>query len=192
MRVVRPGEVDALRAVCERWGLSAEVVGTLRAGGELTVRWGDRVLAKVPARALADEGPVYERPIERPKWLDRLREDDLSTAPLPGCRSTRPSWRCWARPTWPPNGGPSSSTTPWSRARPWPAGADAAVIRLEGTLRAVAGRLDGRQRTGAGQLDPYLGGAHAGCAESARNVASVGPAPGHADCLNSATRRTPR
>ena len=182
LAVVRPGEVNALRAVCERWGLSAEVVGTLRTGGELTVRRGDRVLAKVPARALADEGPVYERPIERPKWLDRLREDDLSTAPLPvpideaflavlGAPDV--AAKRWAFEQY------DSLVQGQTLAGP---GADAAVIRLEGTLRAVAASTDGNGRYG--QLDPYLGGAHA-VAESARNVASVGALPlAITNCLN--------
>src|SRR5207247_10258201 len=53
-------------------------------------------------------------------------------------------------------------------------GADAAVIRLEGSVRAVAVSTDGNGRYG--HLDPYLGGAHA-VAEAARNVAAVAPPP---------------
>jgi phosphoribosylformylglycinamidine synthase len=61
-------------------------------------------------------------------------------------------------------------------------GADAAVIRIEGTLRAVAVSSDGNGRYG--RLDPYLGAAHA-VAESARNVAAVGARPvAITNCLN--------
>ena len=61
-------------------------------------------------------------------------------------------------------------------------GGDAAVIRLEGTLKAVAVSSDGNGRYGF--LDPYLGGAHA-VAESARNVACTGATPlAITNCLN--------
>jgi phosphoribosylformylglycinamidine synthase len=61
-------------------------------------------------------------------------------------------------------------------------GADAAVIRLEGTIRAIAVSTDGNGRYG--RLDPYLAGAHA-VAEAARNVATVGARPlAVTNCLN--------
>jgi phosphoribosylformylglycinamidine synthase len=61
-------------------------------------------------------------------------------------------------------------------------GTDAAVVRIEGTLRAIAASSDGNGRYG--QLDPFLGGAHA-VAEAARNVAAVGAKPiAMTNCLN--------
>src|SRR5438876_3079494 len=61
-------------------------------------------------------------------------------------------------------------------------GSDAAVIRLEGSVKAVAVSTDGNGRYG--YLDPYLGGVHA-VAEAARNVATVGARPLAAtNCLN--------
>ena len=61
-------------------------------------------------------------------------------------------------------------------------GADAAVVRIEGTLKAVAVSTDGNGRYA--HLDPYLGGAHA-VAEAARNVAAVGARPlAVTNCLN--------
>jgi phosphoribosylformylglycinamidine synthase len=61
-------------------------------------------------------------------------------------------------------------------------GGDAAVIRLEGTVKAVAVSADGNGRYA--HLDPYLGGIHA-VAEAARNVAAVGARPlAITNCLN--------
>ena len=63
-----------------------------------------------------------------------------------------------------------------------PPGADAALVRIEGTLKAIALSTDGKGRFGA--LDPYLGAAHA-VAESARNVACAGATPlAITNCLN--------
>jgi phosphoribosylformylglycinamidine (FGAM) synthase-like enzyme len=62
------------------------------------------------------------------------------------------------------------------------AGGDAALVRIEGTLKALAVATDGKGRYGA--LDPYVGAAHA-VAESARNVACTGATPlAITNCLN--------
>ncbi|HZD18744.1 MAG TPA: AIR synthase related protein, partial [Actinomycetota bacterium] len=61
-------------------------------------------------------------------------------------------------------------------------GGDAALVRIEGTLRALALATDGKGRFGS--LDPYLGAAHA-VAEAARNVACTGATPlAVTNCLN--------
>jgi phosphoribosylformylglycinamidine synthase len=61
-------------------------------------------------------------------------------------------------------------------------GGDAALIRIEGTMKALALSSDGKGRFGV--LDPYLGAAHA-VAESARNVACTGATPlAITNCLN--------
>jgi phosphoribosylformylglycinamidine synthase len=63
-----------------------------------------------------------------------------------------------------------------------PPGSDAALVRIEGTLKALALSTDGKGRFGA--LDPYLGAAHA-VAEAARNVACTGATPlAITNCLN--------
>jgi phosphoribosylformylglycinamidine synthase II len=182
LAIVRPRDLGDVRQVCERWGLSAARVGRLRGGGQLFVRHGDEVVARVPARALADEGPVYQRPMERPSWLARLREDDPAAASAPA--SLEDAFYTVL-------GSPGVASKRWAFEQydslvqggtVMGPGADAAVIRLEGTIRAVALSTDGNGRYG--HLDPYLAGAHA-VAESARNVASVGGRPlALTNCLN--------
>jgi phosphoribosylformylglycinamidine synthase II len=182
LAVVRPELVPQVQEVCARWGLPARVVGKLRRGGTVRVRWGGRVVAEVPARALADEAPVYRRPMERPAVLDRIREDDPAAAPPP--RSLEEAFLAVL-------GSPGVASVRWVYEQyDWLVqggtvvgpGADAAVIRVEGTVRAVALATDGNGRYGF--LDPYLGAAHA-VAEAARNVAAVGARPlAVTDCLN--------
>ncbi len=182
LAIVRPDDVAAVRDVCTKWGLSARAVGKLRAGGQMFVRHGGRVVAQVPAKALADEGPTYDRPASAPSWLVRVREDDpaihrlpvpleeafYSVLGAPGIASKR-----WVYEQY------DSLVQGGTVLGP---GADAAVIRLEGTIRAMALSTDGNGRFGA--LDPYLCGAHA-VAEAARNVATVGARPlAITNCLN--------
>jgi phosphoribosylformylglycinamidine synthase subunit PurL len=182
LAVVRPANVDAVREVCTRWGLTASSIGRLKRGGALKVRHHGQQVAEVPAVALVDEGPEYRRAMERPRWLDRIREDD--PARITPAVSLEDAFFAVL-------GSPSIASKRWVweqydsmvQGRSVAAsGPDAAVIRLEGTLRAVAASSDGNGRYG--HLDPYLGGALA-VAEAARNVAAVGAKPiAMTNCLN--------
>ena len=168
LAIVRPEDVEAARAVCRKWGLEASAVATFTEGETLTVRRGGEVVASIPAPSLADEGPEYDRAARRPDWLDALRADDPAAAPPPAhleeaflavLGSPNVAAKRWAFEQY------DSIVQGQTVVGP---GADAAVIRIEGTLRAVAVSSDGNGRYG--RLDPYLGAAHA-VAESARNVA---------------------
>jgi phosphoribosylformylglycinamidine synthase len=189
LAVVHPADLSAARAVCQRWGLTASEVGRLRTGGRLTVRHADVAVADVPAAALADEGPQYRRPSTRPHWLDRIREDDPVRAPLPVSMedaflavlgSPNVAAKRWVFEQYDSLVGGQTVQGP---------GADAAVVRLEGTLKGVAVASDGNGRYGF--LDPFLAGAHA-VAEAARNVAVVGARPlAITNCLNFANPERP-
>ncbi len=182
LAVVRPDRVPDVERVCARWGLAASRVGTLRRGQGLRVTSAGNLLADVPPPALADEGPEYHRPASRPDWLDALREDDPIRRPPPA--SLEEAFLAVL-------GSPNVASKRWAFEQYdqlvqgqtlVPPGGDAAVIRLEGTLKAVAVASDGNGRYGF--LDPYLGGAHA-VAEAARNVACTGARPlAITNCLN--------
>ena len=182
LAVVAPDRVDEVRAVCERWGLPAVVVGRLVDGGALRVRMRGATVAEVSARSLADEGPEYARPREPPEAQDDLLNDDptfatVTTSPedafvtvlsSPNIAGKRWVWEQY------------DSIVQGGTVRG--PGGDAALVRIEGTLRALALSSDGKGRFGL--LDPYLGAAHA-VAESARNVACTGATPlAITNCLN--------
>ena len=182
LAVVDPSRLDEVRGVCEKWGLTSAVVGTLVDGGRLAVRMGGAIVADVPARSLSDDGPAYERRRERPAGRHEILEDDPTFAPV----DTDPRDAFLAVLS-----SPNVASKRWAfeqydqlvqGATVAPPGSDAAVIRIEGTLRALALSCDGNGRFG--HLDPYLGAAHA-VAEAARNVAVVGATPlAITNCMN--------
>jgi phosphoribosylformylglycinamidine synthase II len=182
LALVAPERLDEARAVCARWGLASAVVGRLVAGGGLRVSLGGAVVAEVPARSLADDGPEYDRPVSRPPEREDLIEDDPTFATIrtspgdalvrvlasPNVASKR--W-VWEQYDWIVQGGTVRGP-----------GSDAAVVRIEGGLKALALSSDGKGRFCA--LDPYLGAAHS-VAEAARNVAATGARPlAITNCLN--------
>jgi phosphoribosylformylglycinamidine synthase II len=182
LAVVRPEDLDGVERVCRKWGLAGAVIGRVTADGRVRARLGGRVVAEVPARSLAEEGPEYRRPMEPPRELGDLLEDDptYATPPVgPGEALIRLL------------GAPNVASKRWvfeqydsvvggnTVAGP---GGDAAIVRLEGSLKAVALSTDCNGRYGL--LDPFLGAGHA-VAEAARNVACVGARPlAVTNCLN--------
>jgi phosphoribosylformylglycinamidine synthase len=87
LAIITPENLSAVSALCDKWEVRASVVGRVVAPtprgdgtsqGMLRIRQGfeGEVLAEVPASALADEAPLYDRPRERPATLDGVRGDD--------------------------------------------------------------------------------------------------------------------
>jgi len=182
LAIVDPSRLDEVRATCARWGLGSAVVGRLVSGGDLRVTMGGTTVAEVPARSLAEDAPAYTRPVAAPREPDDPLADDptfaaVTAEPLdalvalmssPNIASKRWIWEQY-----------DSLVQGQTVAGP---GADAALVRIEGTLRALALTSDGTGRFGI--LDPYLGAAHA-VAEAARNVACTGATPlAITNCLN--------
>ena len=179
LAIVHPSKLDAVRAVCERWGLRIAVIGELVGGGGLEVRMGGTPVASVPARALADDGPEYDRPAQAPPEVadddptyERF-EGDLRDAFFRVLTSPNVASKRWAFEQYDRYVQGQTVEGPES---------DAAVIRVPGTLKGLALSTDGKGRYGS--LDPALGAMHA-VAEAARNVAVTGARPlAITNCLN--------
>ncbi len=72
MAVVRPEHVDQFLDICARWDVLATVVGEVTDTGRLHIDWRGQRVVDVDPRTVAHEGPVYERPFQRPWWLDEV------------------------------------------------------------------------------------------------------------------------
>ncbi len=179
LAIVHPSKLPAVTAVCERWGLATAVIATLEAGGTLTVTLGGDVVAEVPARSLTDDAPEYDRPRRAPAAPGGEDptfapfDGDLAEALMTVLCSPNVASKRWVFEQY--DSLVQGQTVAGS-------GSDAAVVRVPGTLKAMALSADGKGRFGV--LDPYLGAAHA-VAEAARNVAVTGARPlAITNCLN--------
>jgi len=183
LAIVAPVRLEDVRDVCGKWGLASAVVGRLvDDGGTLDVRANGQRVAAIPARSLTDDAPVYTRAMSPPAGHDDLGEDDPTFASVP-TSPTDALLRILSSPN------VASKRWVWEQydsivqgGTVLGPGGDAALIRVEGTMKALALSTDGKGRFGA--LDPYLGAAHA-VAEAARNVACTGATPlAITNCLN--------
>jgi phosphoribosylformylglycinamidine synthase II len=171
--------------VFHKWGLDAVEIGRVTDDGKLRVLHHGRVAAEIPAHAIAEEGPKYERPIAEPVGAgEERRSGRLFEFAAEGTDLTRNFERLLASPTiaskaWITEQYDSMVRT---NTRVGPGAGDAAVLRLKETKRAIALKTDGNGRWC--YLAPRLGAMHA-VAEAARNVACTGARPIAAtNCLN--------
>ncbi len=90
LAIITPDNLPAVQALCAKWEVRASVVGRVvepavgpdgTARAMLRIRDGfeGEILANVPASALADEAPLYDRPRMRPAALDAILADDPTT-----------------------------------------------------------------------------------------------------------------
>jgi phosphoribosylformylglycinamidine synthase len=186
--IVDPAKLDAVLAVAQKWGLLATALGEVTEGpaGRLVISWRGKTVVDVPPGSLADDGPVYARPMREPNDRFLLQADRAETLPRPrtGDDLRETLLRLAASPnlcdkTW--------VTEQYDRyvlgntvlAQP----EDAGVVRIdEESGLGIAISVDGNGRFT--RLDPYQG-AKLALAESYRNVAVTGAVPvAVTDCLN--------
>ncbi len=170
--------------VFQKWGLDAMEIGRVTDDGQLRVLNHGAVAADIPAHAIAEQGPVYQRPIAAPHPRQAKRAVCSCDFAPRGTDLTENFRRLLASPTiaskqWITEQYDSMVRT---NTRVGPGAGDAAVLRLKETKRALALSTDGNGRWC--YLSPRIGAMHA-VAEAARNVACTGARPIAAtNCLN--------
>ncbi|WP_456286399.1 phosphoribosylformylglycinamidine synthase subunit PurL [Microbacterium sp. JZ70] len=193
MAIVAPEKLDAFLAVTSKWDVETSVLGEVTGDGRLVITWDGETIVDVDPSTVAVDGPVYERPVAYPTWIDALQEDSASALPRP----TEPEaireqfTRLVAS--------PNLADTSWitnqydyyvlgNTALSFPD--DAGMIRVDeesGLGFSIATDANGRYC----QLDPYAG-AQLALAEAYRNVAVTGATPtAVTDCLNFGSPENP-
>jgi len=182
LMVAKAGKEEECIAICRKWDLDVAVVGKVTADGMLRVLDQGRVVAEIPAKALADDGPRYERPYAPPAYQDMLTNlnydsiadvKDANAALLSLLSSPTIASKRWVYEQY------DHMVRTNTVVRP---GSDAAVVRIKGTRKAVAMTVDCNGRYCL--LHPYEG-ARLAVAEAARNLVCSGAEPiGLTDCLN--------
>ena len=178
--IARAGREDEVLEIFRRWDLDAVVIGRVTDDGLLRVFEGEEEVAALPVDSLTEGGPLYDRPwvvpeVSRPAdppvpgigidpgeaLLQLMRHPELA--------SRRPIFEQYDHMVG------INTVVP-------PGAADAAVLRIKGSHRAIACVTDGNGY--ACSLDPRRG-AELTVAEAYRNLCSVGALPlGITNCLN--------
>jgi phosphoribosylformylglycinamidine synthase len=194
--VAHSGREREVIDIFRKWDLDAVVIGRVREGHNMLVIHEGDTVADIPVSALTDEAPLYERPMAQPSL-----QSSVSSLQSQGQRPELEG------PTQTPDfnqslfkllASPNLASKQFvyrqydhmvrTNTAVLP-GADAAVVRIKETRRALAMTLDGNGRYCA--ANPREG-AKLIVAEAARNVVCVGARPlAITNCLNFASPERP-
>ncbi|MCX6495406.1 MAG: phosphoribosylformylglycinamidine synthase subunit PurL [Actinobacteria bacterium] len=193
MAVVEPSKLEAFLAVTAKWDVETSVLGEVTDTGRLVIHHNGQEIVNVDPSTVAVDGPVYERPVEYPTWIDALNANSAST--LPRATDSGELRSQFLSLVASPNlADKSLITTQYdyfvmgNTALSFPD--DAGMVRVDeesGLGFSVATDCNGRYC----QLDPYQG-AQLALAEAYRNVAVTGAVPAAVtDCLNFGSPENP-
>jgi phosphoribosylformylglycinamidine synthase len=174
MVFVPPDQVDEVLAVAEKWEIDASVIGTVTEGDTLRVFYRGELVVEVPASALTDEAPRYDRPMRPPAPLP----------PPPGAAATLGEVQLVGPPEGALDGATDNADLTRSVYRQFDhmlnlstvigPGEGAALLRIPGTDKGLAVSVDGNPRACAS--DPRAGAAEL-VKKAAMKVAAVGARP---------------
>jgi phosphoribosylformylglycinamidine synthase len=153
--VAERGREQEVLKVFAKWGLDAVEIGRVTQDGLVRVLHHAKVVAEIPAHALAEEGPVYQRPLAPPPTVagrealvefaaagTNLTENFRALLAAPAIASKRWIWEQY-------------DYMVRTNTIEAPGASDAAVVRIKGTKKALALASDGNGRWC--RLDPFVG-----------------------------------
>ncbi|WP_307138885.1 phosphoribosylformylglycinamidine synthase subunit PurL [Pseudoroseomonas cervicalis] len=172
LMILKPGQEHVAEAIFRKWELDFAVIGHLTDTGRIVIRHNGALEADIPLAPLESEAPLYHRPTaETPKQpvLDAATVADpaglqaalLTLVGSPDLCSRRWIWDQY-------------DSTVGGQTVKRPGAADAAIVRLEDSQRALAMTTDCTPRYCV--ADPEEGGRQA-VAEAWRNITATGALP---------------
>jgi phosphoribosylformylglycinamidine synthase len=195
MGIVPKKDLKAFEAIVNKWEVEYSVLGEVINEPRLYINWGDEEIVNVPPRTVAHDGPVYERPVAYPNWIDALNANSVNAAGLARSNNASELATQLLQVVTSPNQASKSWITDQydhyvggNTALAMPD--DSGMVRVsEETGLGVAIATDANGRYG--QLDPFAG-AQLALAEAYRNVAASGAKPmAVTNCLNFGSPENP-
>ncbi|MDJ0391123.1 phosphoribosylformylglycinamidine synthase subunit PurL [Roseomonas sp. E05] len=170
--ILKPGREAVAEAIFRKWELDFAVIGRLTDTGHIVIRHQGAVEADIPLAPLESEAPLYHRPTaETPK--QPLLPPDSVPSPMGLAEALQTLIAspdlCSRRWIW-----DQYDSTVGGQTVKRPGAADAAIVKLEDSPRALAMTTDVTPRYCA--ADPEEGGKQA-VAEAWRNITATGAKP---------------
>ena len=183
--IVEPSKIARFLEICEKWDVTVNVIGEVTDGKHLEITWNGELIVDVPPRTVAHDGPVYQRPLAQPAYIDAVAKEVINV-PIPSTPDEIKATILKLAAT--PNLADKSwVTNQYDRyvqgntiqSQP----DDSGMVRIdEKTHLGVAVATDANANWS--YLNPYQG-AKLALAEAARNIATAGAKPlAVTNCLN--------
>ncbi len=178
----KKGYEERVIEIFQKWELDAEIIGEVTDSGNMELFWKNEKVADIPIAPITEEAPELDRPIQKPKYLEEIR--DVSIDNFEKIDNNEAFDRLFSSLEVVDKGWIYQQYDSMVQTNTIKAGGtlDSSVIRIKGTDKAVAMSSDCNPRYCF--IDPFGGGASA-VIESGRNVAMSGATPlAITDCLN--------
>ena len=183
--IVEPSKIARFLEICEKWDVTVTVIGEVTDGNHLEITWNGELIVDVPPRTVAHDGPVYNRPLAQPAYIDAVAQEIIKV-PLPTTADEIKATVLKLAAT--PNLADKSWVTDQYdryvqgnsiQSQP----DDSGMVRIDETTHlGVAVATDANANWS--YLNPYEG-AKLALAEAARNIATAGAKPlAVTNCLN--------
>ena len=80
--IVEPSKIARFLEICEKWDVTVTVIGEVTDGNHLEITWNGELIVDVPPRTVAHDGPVYNRPLAQPAYIDAVAKQVINL-PIP-------------------------------------------------------------------------------------------------------------
>ena len=80
--IVEPNKIDRFLEICKKWDVTVTVIGEVTDGKHLEITWNGELIVDVPPRTVAHDGPVYNRPLAQPAYIDQVNGQRIDV-PIP-------------------------------------------------------------------------------------------------------------
>ncbi|ASY11177.1 phosphoribosylformylglycinamidine synthase subunit PurL [Candidatus Planktophila lacus] len=183
--IVEPKHIDRFLEICKKWDVTVTVIGEVTDGDRLEITWHGDLIVDVPPRTVAHDGPVYNRPLAKPDYIDRVNAEVVDVAlPSNGDEIKAAVLKLAATPNLADKSWVTSQYDRYVQGNTIQAQPDdSGMVRIdEKTHLGVAVATDANANWS--YLNPYEG-AKLALAEAARNIATAGAKPlAVTNCLN--------
>jgi phosphoribosylformylglycinamidine synthase len=183
--IVEPKNIDRFLEICKKWDVTVTVIGEVTDGKHLEITWNGELIVDVPPRTVAHDGPVYNRPLAQPDYINQVNSQRVNV-PIPSSASEIKAavLKLAAAPNLADKSWVTSQYDKYVQGNTIQSQPDdSGMIRIdEKTNLGVAISTDANANWS--YLNPYQG-AKLALAEAARNIATAGARPlAVTNCLN--------
>ncbi len=183
--IVEPKHIDRFLEICKKWDVTVTVIGEVTDGDRLEITWHGDLIVDVPPRTVAHDGPVYNRPLAKPDYIDRVNAEIIDVAlPSTADEIKAAVLKLAATPNLADKSWVTSQYDRYVQGNTIQSQPDdSGMVRIdEKTHLGVAVATDANANWS--YLNPYEG-AKLALAEAARNIATAGAKPlAVTNCLN--------
>jgi len=183
--IVEPSKIDRFLEICKKWDVTVTVIGEVTDGKHLEITWNGELIVDVPPRTVAHDGPIYNRPLAQPAYIDQVNGQRVDV-PIPETAAEVKAavLKLAAAPNLADKSWVTSQYDKYVQGNTIQSQPDdSGMVRIDET-RHLGVAISTDANANWSYLNPYQG-AKLALAEAARNIATAGARPlAVTNCLN--------